>query len=54
MIGKYELLKRGRDNMAITQAVVCDQARRCLDELFHVDRVGLNPILLLVIGVPML
>ena len=36
--------------MAITQAVVCDQARRCLDELFHVDRVGLNPIRLLVIG----
>ena len=36
--------------MSITRAMVSDQARRCLDELFRVDRVGLNPIRLLVIG----
>ena len=36
--------------MAITQAVVYDQARRSLDELFRVDRMGLNPIRLLLIG----
>lgn len=36
--------------MAVTPAMVCDQTRLCLEELFQLERTGLNPIRLLVVG----